>query len=257
MIDFNQIKINYPEAVIKRNSKAIIVEYLQYQLMDALFKEAGSENLSFIGGTAIRLVYGSKRFSEDLDFYNYGLTYADFEKLLEAVVGAMKAKGFMVDFRFVKKGAYHCYIKFPDLLFANNLTAHEDEKILIRVDAVKKKKIIEPHSFMLNGFNVYRKILVNQADVILSQKILAILERKRAKGRDFFDVSYLLSFNRPNYNVLEKLASIKEKNLKEKLLEKVDSLNMKELADDVRPLLFDSNDAERVLSFRQYIEQEL
>ena len=45
----------FPEPVAKRNPRGIMVEYLQYELLDSLFKLPEAASLSFIGGTAIRL----------------------------------------------------------------------------------------------------------------------------------------------------------------------------------------------------------
>ncbi len=257
MLTLNQIKQEYPAEVFRRNPKAVLVEYLQYELLDSIFKQAGSEHLSFMGGTAIRIIYHSSRFSEDLDFDNFSLSYNDFENILKKVVGDMKSKGFDLEFRFVEKGAYHCYIKFPKLLFANNLAVHKDEKILVRVDAVRKRKLVEPEIKILGGFDVYRKILVNSPAVILSQKLIAILQRKREKGRDFYDVSYLLGLTMPDYDFLIKEHKITKKELKNKVLKRSSELDMDKLAQDVIPFLINPDDQERILSFREYIEQKL
>ena len=52
----------------------MLVEYLQYELLDSLFKNKAVAALSFIGGTSIRILHDSPRFSEDLDFDNFGLS---------------------------------------------------------------------------------------------------------------------------------------------------------------------------------------
>ena len=46
----------------------IIREYLQLVLLNYLYKNKEAEKIFFKGGTAIRLLFGSTRFSEDLDF---------------------------------------------------------------------------------------------------------------------------------------------------------------------------------------------
>ena len=258
MLTFEQIKNEYPREIIQRNPKAVLVEYLQYEILDSLYKQKNSEKLSFMGGTAIRIAYGSQRFSEDLDFDNFGLSYRDFEQVLEKVIADMKNKGFEIEFRLLKKGAYHCYLKFPKLLFENNLSDHQDEKILTRIDTVRKNQLNKPISFILNGFGVYRKILVNSQEVILSQKIITVIERKRSKGRDYYDVSYLLGKTEPDFDYLEAILKIKKKDaVKNKLLEMADKNNLNDLAKDVRPFLIDKNGSDRVLGFREYIEQRM
>lgn len=257
MLDIQTIKEQYDAEIFRKNSRNILVEYLQYEFLDSIFKQSNSELLSFIGGTAIRIVYHSSRFSEDLDFDNLGLSYEEFITLIESAVFDIKNKGFNIDFRFVKKGAYHCYVKFSDLLFKNDLSQHKDEKILIRIDTVHKDLVSQQKIVTLNQFGIYRKIKVNPADILLSQKLITILERKREKGRDFYDVSYLFGITKPNYDFLEKTLKMSRKEFKTKLMERVDKLNMTELSQDILPLLINPDDQNRVLDFKEYIEQEL
>lgn len=257
MLTLEQIKKYYSEKVFRKNLKAVFVEYLQYEILDSIFKQKGSEKLSFMGGTAIRIIYGGNRFSEDLDFDNFGLNFSDFKKMLERVVYDMKVKGFEIEFRFVKKGAYHCYIKFPKLLFENNLTNYESEKILIRIDTVKKKKIAKPNVVLIDKFNVYRNILVNSKEVLLAQKIMAILGRARAKGRDFYDVSFLLGMVDVDYVFLEKSIGINKKELKNKILSRVKSVNLEELTKDVMPFLINLDEKIRITDFKKYIENKI
>lgn len=257
MQTYIQIKEKYPEDVVKRNPEAILVEYLQYELLDSLFKQKGSESLSFIGGTAIRIVYGSSRFSEDLDFDNLGLSFAEFGDMLKKVILDMENKGFLLEFKMVEKGAYHCYIKFPEILKTSGLPNQPDEKILVRIDAVSKKKLFEPRQHLLDGFGVYRHILVNPVDIILSQKLITIIQRKREKGRDFYDASFLLGITDPNYEYLEKQYEINKEDFIKKFKNKLEELDFEELAKDVMPFLIKPEDQERILSFREYIEQKL
>jgi len=257
MFTLEQIKNQVGEKIFKQSPKAALIEYLQYEILDSLFKQKNSEKLSFIGGTAIRIVYQSQRFSEDLDFDNFGLNFKDFKKLLDDVTKDMILKGFELEFRFVEKMTFHCYIKFPNILFLNKLSPNDDEKLLIRVDTVEKDKNIKPKISIINKFGIYRKILVNPIDIVLSQKIMTILERKREKGRDFYDVSYLLGITKPDYGYLKNNRGLDLKTTKEKLLSRVDELDMKKLSNEVLPFLLKPEDIDRVLTFREYIEQKL
>ncbi len=240
----------------KVSSKSILVEYLQYELLDSIYKQEKSKELSFMGGTAIRVACGGNRFSEDLDFDNFGLTFSDFQNLLNEVVRDMGVKGFSVEFRFVEKGAYHCYIKFPHILQNSGVGGARGEKILVRIDAVRKEKIFSPVRFTLNRFDIYRNILVNPADIILSQKMAAILQRKREKGRDFYDVSFLYGITKPDFSYIEKSFQIKEKELFQKLFEKCEKLDFKDLAKDVEPFLINPEQAERVADFLSFIKSK-
>ena len=46
----------------------IVREYFQHVFLSELYKLPEAKRLLFKGGTALRIVYGSPRFSEDLDF---------------------------------------------------------------------------------------------------------------------------------------------------------------------------------------------
>lgn len=257
MQTFSQIKTKYSPEIIQRSPRAILVEYLQHEILDSIFKQKGSENLSFMSGTAIRIVYGSARFSEDLDFDNFGLSFSNFNQILGEVIRDMQNKGFELEFRTIEKGAYHCYIKFPEILKSNNLPSQPQEKILVRIDTVRKKRFFEPRQHILDDFDVYRRILVNPIDILLSQKIITIIERKREKGRDFYDTSFLSGKTQPDYQYIQKQYHLTKKELLKKLEDRLDSLNFNELSKDVLPFLINSEDQERVLTFRDYIQQKL
>ena len=48
--------------------KNVAREYVQHLFLSLLYKIPSSEKLLFKGGTAMRIIYQSPRFSEDLDF---------------------------------------------------------------------------------------------------------------------------------------------------------------------------------------------
>ena len=141
--------------------------------------------MPLIGGTAIRILHNSHRFSEELDFDNFGLSFAQFEELLKTACRDMEYKGFLVEYRIVEKGAYHCYIRFPKILHQAGLTPDAGRKVLIRIDSEAKERLYEPEKVFLNKFTIYRQILAAPADILLAQKMMAILYRKREKGAIF------------------------------------------------------------------------
>ena len=256
MLTFEQLKKEYSvnELAFPRN---ILVEYLQHELLDSIYKQKKSSHLVFIGGTAIRIVYNGNRFSEDLDFDNYGLSFSDFTKIIQEVIRDMELKGFVIESRFVEKGAYHCYIKFPKILLDNNLSSLESEKILVRIDTVKRKKIFSPEVFTLNKFNVYRNILVNPIDIILSQKLMTIIGRPRKKGRDFYDVSYLYGKTEPNFSYISKNYSLQKSELFKKIFNICRNLDFKTLSKDVEPFLIQQNQIKRIKDFNSFIKTKL
>ena len=72
MISLDQILTQYPEQ-LRLFRESILKEYLQYKILKSIFDQKSSEKLVFLGGTALRIIHGSTRFSEDLDFDNFDL----------------------------------------------------------------------------------------------------------------------------------------------------------------------------------------
>jgi predicted nucleotidyltransferase component of viral defense system len=255
MLNIREIEQQYPEN-LRPFGRNLLREYLQYKILEIIFASAFAPKLSFIGGTALRIVYDNTRFSEDLDFDNFGLTDAEFGQLAEIVRSELTAQGMTVQVDTVGKEAYRCRIRLPNILFANGLSPNEEEKILIQIDSLAHGFKYAPDKKILNKFDVFTEIFVTPADLLLAQKIWAIVNRKRAKGRDFFDVVYLLSFARPNYEYLQLKMGVGNANsLRAKLLEAVKPLDLKELARDVQPFLFNADDARKIELFSDFISQ--
>ncbi len=254
MEDFNSVlsyakNKNYPI----HNPRGLYVEYLQCEILRAIFRH--TTKLSFIGGTALRMIYQTQRFSEDLDFDNFGLSVDEFDVLTQEVQKDLEVLGFQVQFRNVFKGAYHCYFKFSDMLFRYGFSSHENEKILVRLDTVKQDFNFVPETAVVDNFGIFFEVKHNPKDILLSQKFIAILERQRNKGRDFYDATYLMGITKPNLDYLkQKIGIVSLQELKEKILERCSKINFSEMEDDVAPFLFNVNDLIRVTKFKQYIE---
>jgi predicted nucleotidyltransferase component of viral defense system len=256
MLNIDELKKYYPS--LQGFERGILREYLQYKILNIIFKSDFGRKLSFLGGTAIKICYDGFRFSEDLDFDNFTLSKKEFSEMTALIKKELTLEGYDVEVREVYKGAYHVYLKFSNILFDNKLSPMPDEKIMIQIDTVEKSFDYKSDNFLLSKFDIFRNINLTPVDVLLSQKIGAIFGRKKAKGRDFYDVSYLLGRHEPNYEYLNKKFKIKNKEeLKKKLLARANQLNLKELSKDVLPFLINPDEAERILSFKEYIEQKL
>ncbi len=257
MLNLEQIlvfadEIGFP---IKKERQAM-AEYLQSLILQLIFQYAPVGKLSFIGGTCLRFFYSISRFSEDLDFDNFGLSESDFKILIEKVIKDLENQGFIIDSLIKYKGAFHCYIRFGNLLYKNRLSPHADEKILIKVDTVSQNFVFEPERKFFNRYGIVGEVLVNPKDILMSQKSIALLERHRAKGRDFFDFVFLDGITKPNLEYLKQKAGINTlSELKTKILQRCDELNFSDLAKDMAPFLFDARDAIRITKFKQYMEQ--
>ncbi len=255
MLSLEEIRPYYPES-LQIYERFIIREYLQYKILEIIFESPYQNKLVFMGGTCLRIVHGSKRFSEDLDFDNFNLSRNDFNGITEIVKTELERLGYKVEMRNIKKGAYHCFIRFPDLLYKEGLTNHKEEKILIRLDTESHEFDYKPVQPLLNKFDVFTQINTTPGDLLLAQKFYAVVNRKRNKGRDFFDIIFLLSQGQvPNYEYLYAKINVRTPDeLRQRIIAKCLGLDMKEMASDVKPFLFDPKDVKKILLFPKYIE---
>lgn len=253
MISLDQILSAYPEN-LRAFRESILKEYLQYKILSSIFNSEYVAKLVFLGGTALRIVHGSTRFSEDLDFDNLGLTEQEFTHLSTVIQRDLALEGLEVEVNTVTKNAYRIKIRIPKLLFDSGLSSMSTHKILIQVDTVPQNFEYVPDKPLLNKFDIFTQINAVPKDLLLAQKIYAAVNRKRPMGRDFFDIVFLSGIGaKPNFAYLEKIIGVgNQEDLKKYLLEKTALLNFEDLAKDVEPLLFDPRDKRKVLLFREY-----
>lgn len=256
MLTLSEIEKNYPEN-LRGFKRFILREYLQHKLLRILFDSEYANELCFLGGTCLRIVHGNSRFSEDLDFDNFAIAEDTFAKVSSVLKKELEQEGYEVEMKTVFRGAYHCYIRFPEILYKEGLSGHREEKILIQLDTEPQHFDFVPEKYILNRFDVFTQIFITPLSLLLAQKFYAVCNRDRNKGRDFFDIAFLLSLiDKPDYDYLQfKMDVSNEKQLKERILEKCSRLNMEEMAKDVQPFLFNPRDAQKVLLFPELIKQ--
>lgn len=209
MLTLREIQPFYPEN-LHRFPRFLLREYLQYKILEIIFESKYATHLCFLGGTCLRIVHGNKRFSEILDFDNIDLKEDAFQDIATEIEKQLEREGYEVELKTVMKGAWHCHIKFPGLLFEEGLSGYREEKIFIQLDTEPQHFDYEPERHILNKFDVFSTILTTPLPLLMAQKIYAIINRKRNKGRDFFDLVFLMSRDiKPNYNYLDaKLSNI-------------------------------------------------
>ncbi len=255
MLDFKQIKDQYP-AEIQKYERAILREYLQYKILQAIFDSNYANKLAFLGGTALRILYNNARFSEDIDLDNFGLSWLEFEEVVQKVKRFIVLEGFEVEIRNVERGAYHCYIKFPSLLYEQGLSPLGEEKVLIQIDTTAQGYRYKPDTVLLNKFDVFTEVRVTPLDVLLSQKIYTAVNRKRPKGRDFYDITFLTGITKPDMDFIkQKFGLDTTEDLRKVIASRMATYDFKKLSDDVSPFLIHSEDVKRVERFKEFWKQ--
>lgn len=216
----------------KTNESTVFREYLQTVFLNKLYKQGKSQRVFFKGGTAIHFLFGGLRFSEDLDF-TVMMSEKEFLSFIKTVFEEM-AKEEEVSFKERKtiSGKRFLLTARPGVLpYATfiNLDFSFREKVL----QPEKSIFDSPYPLIFTSFVCH----LSGAE-ILAEKIRALLVRQ--KGRDFFDLWFLISkgilIN--NELVKEKLKyyKIADDNFKS-LLTKVQDFDEKEFVLDLRPFV--------------------
>ena len=196
------------ELVVFKEKKVRKSEALQLILLDNLYAQSGSEHIIFQGGTALRWVYSGMRFSEDLDFVTH-LQAGDLEKILSkmfqntknactAQFGPGRAEYKIKEVR--KQATKMFFIYRPEgqreriavkLEFETLKAGHDPEfdKHILRdlplvAGMVAGGELVIPYSSSI--------VLAETPEEILSDKIRAIYERKFLKGRDIYDIWWIV-----------------------------------------------------------------
>jgi len=196
------------ELVVFKKKKVRKSEALQLILLDNLYAQSGSEHIIFQGGTALRWVYSGMRFSEDLDFVTH-LQAGDLEKILSkmpqntknactAQFGPGRAEYKIKGAR--KQDTKMFFIYRPEgqreriavkLEFETLKSGHDPEfnKYILRdlplvAGMVTGGELVIPYSSSI--------VLAETPEEILSDKIRAIYERKFLKGRDIYDIWWIV-----------------------------------------------------------------
>jgi len=254
MLDIHQIESYYPEPLraFKRN---LLREYLQYKILEIIYDSKLGDKLTFMGGTAIHIIHGGPRFSEDLDFDNRGLNPPAFESLDRLIRSKMELQGFTLETRTVEKSAFRMYLRFPGLLRLMNLSRDSREKIHLQIDTEPQRFEYKAAPFLIDKFDVFGRISVVPADLLLAQKVLCMFSRHRPMGRDFFDALFLWGKTEPRLAYLkDKLLIGSAQELKARLIRRCRDLDFDRLADDVGPFLFRPEDAKKVRLFPEFVE---
>lgn len=208
-------------------------EYLQLTFLSYLYGLRQGSRVHFKGGTAIRFLFGSPRFSEDLDF---STTYPK-EQISEIMTSLeQKMKKELPGLRIIEvysgeKGIrFRMKYQFSDFKYPSviRLDFNTVEQI--------KGKVISP---LLTKFPIMIFPLISHlsAEEILAEKIRALATR--AKGRDFFDVWFMLKKGiLPDENLLRlKFEEVGRVYDKEALLKKIESYPQNKLDRDLSRFL--------------------
>ncbi|MBX3253242.1 MAG: nucleotidyl transferase AbiEii/AbiGii toxin family protein [Chitinophagaceae bacterium] len=257
MISITQIK-NYFPAQIRDNAafyKYMLKEYLQLLILDYLSSTHYVQKIVFIGGTNLRLVKGIDRFSEDLDFDCKNFSGPEFREMTDSIILFLERSGWRVETRDKdnpKLTAFRRSIYFPELLFDMGLSGHKEERLMVKVEGQDQGITYEPVMINISGCGFFFPFPVPSDAVLCSMKIAAMLAR--SKGRDLYDLMFLLAQAKPDYDFLAKRCGISNlQQLKEVVKDRLTTIDLKVKQRDFEHLLFNKANSEKVLRFDSFM----
>ena len=214
------------------DSFTILREYFQVKLLDLLYKERSLKRTYFKGGTCMRLMFGSSRFSEDLDFTT-SEPKEKIKKILVKVVRDLSTELLNISVKeLTTLQGFSFKIYLPSEVSSQSLT--------IRLDFSKRESVIEPMvSPIETSLPILTTVVVDHLSdrEILAEKVRTIT--KREKGRDLFDLWFLLSKGVIIDEVFigKKLKYYKEDFNLKKLINKIKEWEEKDIENDLRRFL--------------------
>lgn len=162
----------------------VVREYIQHLSLAFLYQQKEAENLLFKGGTALKMIYQSPRFSEDLDFSLKNFSNKKrIESLFIESLTKISQENIKVELREAKftSGGYLGIIFYSFYDFKG--------EIFFEVSLRKKKLEKEITTIISNYLSPYIIVHLSPKEIV-QEKILALLER--GKPRDYYDLYFIL-----------------------------------------------------------------
>ncbi len=161
----------------------IVREYFQHLFLSYFYQEKETDNIYFKGGTALRVIYQSPRFSEDLDFSATNSTVSSIENAIVTTLIKINKEGIKTEIKESKPttGGYIGIVIFSG--FEMTIPIHLEISFRRGVKSGETVVIINDY---LPPYTIVR---LNEKKLI-NEKITALLTRQ--KPRDFYDFYFLL-----------------------------------------------------------------
>ncbi len=225
-------------------------EYLQARTLQILQEQGAFLNWAFLGGTALRFLYGIPRYSEDLDFSLINPSRPClFEEILKKVKTRFESENYEVNIKVSReKTVRSAFIKFSGLLFEMGISPHKSEVLSIKLEVDTNP----PPGAVIETTLCRRFVTVNVTHYdkasLLAGKLHAVLTRQYAKGRDWYDLVWYFAdrtWPAPNFCLLNSALAqtgwngpeLSAKILPPVLAERLGGLDWKEIRADVTAFL--------------------
>jgi len=161
-------------------------EYFQHCFLSYFYQQPGTDQIYFKGGTALRILYNSPRFSEDLDFSSATRDRSAIEEAILGTLTAINQENIKVDLAeaTLTSGGYLTIVTFQ----ANH------ESIAVQLEISLREGEKRGEAIMITSDLIPAFIIISlDREQLVAEKIQALLSRKKA--RDFYDLYFILRAN--------------------------------------------------------------
>lgn len=159
-------------------------EYFQHLFLSYFYQQPKAKNIFFKGGTALRIIYNSPRFSEDLDFSCDRINYKEIESLIEDTLVQIEKENIKFSLKEAKQttGGFLAIISFE--------VFEQPIDIKIEISLRKGESKGEIMGVTNNDYVPPYNIIAVTEEQLIDGKIGALLDRR--KPRDFYDLYFIL-----------------------------------------------------------------
>lgn len=173
------IKLQTTELNVRR-------EYCQHLFLSHFYQQPPTDQIFFKGGTALRLLFNSPRFSEDLDLSSSTSDIRAIEDAILETLTEIARENVDTDISESKMttGGYLAIVTFQ--------TGHFPVSVQIEISLREEEKRGEAVTIVSDFLPAYT-IIVLERERLIDEKIRALLLRKKA--RDFYDMYFILRAN--------------------------------------------------------------
>ena len=186
-------------------------EYIQHMFLKTFYGLPMSDHVLFKGGTALRIVFDSPRFSEDLDYSAFDISRDEIENLFLSTLAELERSNIRVELRDKSGGTSGGY--YGEAIF--QLYEHT---ITFSINVIIREKVPLPKSeykLIHKDLAPNYSLLLLPQEILVHEKIQALMTR--AKPRDYYDLYFMLRSGmiQPNDRLLLKdiLVQVEQTNL--------------------------------------------
>ena len=198
MNDLIQEKLKDYNCQSQEDEENALKKITQELALYCLMKTGFFEKASFQGGTCLRIVYGQKRFPEDLDFaLLYPDVNFDINSYLMQMAEMMKVYGYQIEIRGEDHANHNVrsrLIKDDSINKLLYLKHHADYRKKIQIKIELDVNPPGEASFEINYLDFPTDFMIKTMDIpsLFAGKCHALLCRNYVKGRDWFDYLWYL-----------------------------------------------------------------